>query len=60
MGVTLILILGGLSMAFAVAFTGVAGWSDNVVQPELQKALTGRSTPAQAVDAMIAGLEAAL
>ena len=43
-----------------VAFTGVAGWSDNVVQPELQKALTGRSTPAQAVDAMIAGLEAAL
>ncbi len=42
-----------------VAFTGVAGWSDNVVQPELQKALTGRSTPAQAVDAMIAGLEQA-
>jgi multiple sugar transport system substrate-binding protein len=41
-------------------FTGVAGWSDNVVQPEFQKALTGRSTPAQAVDAMIAGLEAAL
>lgn len=42
-----------------VAFTGVAGWSDNVVQPEFQKALTGRSTPAAAVDAMIAGLEAA-
>ncbi len=42
------------------AFTGVAGWSDNVVQPELQKALTGRATPAQAVDAIIAGLEAAL
>jgi multiple sugar transport system substrate-binding protein len=43
-----------------VAFTGVAGWSDNVVQPEFQKALTGRSTPTQAVDAMIAGLAAAL
>jgi multiple sugar transport system substrate-binding protein len=42
-----------------VAFTGVAGWSDNVVQPEFQKALTGRSTPAAAVDAMIAGLAAA-
>ena len=36
------------------------GWSDNVVQPEFQKALTGRSTPAAAVDAMIAGLDAAL
>jgi len=43
-----------------VAFTGVAGWSDNVVQPEFQKALTGRATPAQAVDAMIAGLDAAM
>jgi multiple sugar transport system substrate-binding protein len=43
-----------------VAFTGIAGWSDNVVQPEFQKALVGRSTPAAAVDAMIAGLDAAL
>ncbi len=43
-----------------VSFTGVAGWSDNVVQPEFQKALTGRSTPAAAVDAMIEGLRATL
>ncbi len=42
------------------AFIGLAGWSDTVVLPELQKILVGRATPGQAVDAMIVGLEAAL
>ena len=41
-------------------FVGVAGWSETVVLPEFQKVLVGRSTPAQAVDAMMAGLENAL
>jgi multiple sugar transport system substrate-binding protein len=41
-------------------FVGVAGWSETVVQPEFQNVLVGRSTPAKAVDAMIAGLNAAL
>ena len=41
-------------------FVGVAGWSETVVLPEFQKALVGRATPEQAVDAMIKGLEAAL
>ncbi|MFO1149569.1 MAG: sugar ABC transporter substrate-binding protein [Alsobacter sp.] len=41
-------------------FVGVAGWSETVVLPEFQKVLVGRSTPAQAVDAMMAGLETAL
>ena len=41
-------------------FVGVAGWSETVVLPEFQKVLVGRSTPAQAVDAMMQGLQAAL
>jgi multiple sugar transport system substrate-binding protein len=42
------------------AFVGAAGWADTVVLPELQKALVGRATPEQAVDAMMKGLENAL
>ena len=42
------------------AFIGSAGWSDNVVLPEFQKVLVGNATPANAVDAMIRGLEQAL
>lgn len=41
-------------------FVGLAGWSENVVNPAFQSVLTGRSTPAQAVDTMIAGLDAAV
>ena len=41
-------------------FVGVAGWSENVVQPAFQSVLIGRSTPAQAVDAMIHGLDSAM
>jgi multiple sugar transport system substrate-binding protein len=41
-------------------FVGAAGWSENVVNPAFQSVLTGRSTPEQAVDRMIQGLEAAL
>jgi multiple sugar transport system substrate-binding protein len=41
-------------------FVGFAGWSETVVLPEFQKALVGRSTPGQVVDAMMAGLEKAL
>lgn len=41
-------------------FIGSAGWDDNVVLPEFQKVLVGRSTPEACVDAMMAGLEAAL
>jgi multiple sugar transport system substrate-binding protein len=41
-------------------FVGVAGWSETVVLPEFQKVLVGRATAEQAVDAMMAGLEAAL
>ncbi|WP_337268567.1 ABC transporter substrate-binding protein [Oryzifoliimicrobium ureilyticus] len=42
------------------AFVGAAGWSENIVNPAFQSILTGQSTPEQAVDRMIAGLEAAL
>ena len=42
------------------SFVGIAGWSDTVVLPELQRILSARATPAQAVDAMMAGLEATL
>ncbi|WP_245437948.1 extracellular solute-binding protein [Mesorhizobium sp. WSM4312] len=41
-------------------FVGAAGWSENVVNPAFQAVLTGQSTPEQAVDRMIQGLEAAL
>lgn len=41
-------------------FIGSAGWDDNVVLPEFQKVLVGRSTPEACVDAMMTGLEAAL
>ncbi|MER8751815.1 sugar ABC transporter substrate-binding protein [Mesorhizobium sp. M1050] len=41
-------------------FVGAAGWSENVVNPAFQSVLTGQSTPEQAVDRMIQGLEAAL
>lgn len=40
-------------------FPGSPGWEENIVLPEFQKVLVGASTPAAAVDAMIAGLEAA-
>jgi multiple sugar transport system substrate-binding protein len=43
-----------------VNFVGGAGWSEQVVLPEFQKVLVGRATPAQAVDAMMKGLEAAV
>lgn len=42
------------------SFVGIAGWSDTIVLPELQRVLAGRATPEQAVDAMMKGLEAAL
>ena len=42
------------------SFVGIAGWSDTVVLPELQRILSGRATPSQAVDAMMSGLEATL
>jgi multiple sugar transport system substrate-binding protein len=42
------------------SFVGGAGWSEQVVLPEFQKVLVGRATPAQAVDAMMKGLEAAV
>lgn len=42
------------------AFIGAAGWYDNVVTPEFQKVLVGTGTPEGCVDAMIAGLDAAL
>ena len=42
------------------SFTGVAGWSQNVVQPEFQKILVGQTTPEKATDAMMKGLDAAL
>lgn len=41
-------------------FVGVNAWGEGVVLPEYQKVLIGRTTPAAAVDAMIAGLEEAL
>ena len=41
-------------------FVGLAGWSQNVVQPEFQKILVGQQSPEKAVDAMLAGLDAAL
>ena len=41
-------------------FVGVAGWSENVVQPAFQSVLIGRSTAAQAVDTMIRGLDSAM
>jgi len=43
-----------------VAFVGGGGWMEQVVLPEFQKVLVGRATPAQSVDAMMAGLDAAL
>lgn len=42
------------------SFVGAAGWSENVVNPAFQSALTGQLTAEQAVDRMIEGLEAAL
>lgn len=43
-----------------VGFVGGAGWMEQVVLPEFQKVLVARATPAQAVDAMMSGLDAAL
>ncbi len=43
-----------------INFVGGAGWQEQVVLPEFQKVLVGRATPAQAVDAMIRGLDAAV
>lgn len=43
-----------------INFVGGAGWSEQVVLPEFQKVLVGRATPAQAVDAMMKGLDAAV
>lgn len=43
-----------------INFVGAAGWSENVVNPAFQSVLIGQSTPEQAVDQMIEGLEAAL
>jgi multiple sugar transport system substrate-binding protein len=42
------------------AFPGVTGWAKNVVLPEFQKVLVGRSTPEASVDAMMKGLDAVL
>jgi multiple sugar transport system substrate-binding protein len=41
-------------------FVGAAGWSENVVNPAFQSVLTGQSKPADAVDRMIKGLDAAM
>jgi multiple sugar transport system substrate-binding protein len=41
-------------------FVGVAGWSEKTVLPAFQSVLIGQSTPEQAVDSMIEGLESAL
>jgi multiple sugar transport system substrate-binding protein len=41
-------------------FVGYSGWSQEVVLPAFQRVLTGESTPEQAVDEMIAGLDDAL
>ena len=38
-------------------FIGYSGWSTSVVLPAFQQVLVGEATPAEAVDAMIAGLE---
>lgn len=43
-----------------INFVGAAGWSENVVNPAFQSVLIGQSTPEQAVDQMIEGLDAAL
>ncbi len=43
-----------------INFVGGAGWSEQIVLPEFQKVLVGRATPAQAVDAMMKGLDAAV
>jgi multiple sugar transport system substrate-binding protein len=43
-----------------VRFTGGPGWEETVVLPEFQKILVGQTTPADAADAIIAGLESTL
>lgn len=42
------------------SFVGLAGWAENIVNPAFQSVLTGQSTSEQAVDTMIAGLDAAV
>jgi len=42
------------------SFSGLAGWSQNVVLPEFQKVLVGQQTSEKAVDAMLKGLDATL
>jgi multiple sugar transport system substrate-binding protein len=42
------------------SFVGLAGWSQNVVQPEFQKILVGQTTAEKATDAIMQGLDAAL
>ncbi|MDT3376914.1 sugar ABC transporter substrate-binding protein [Labrys neptuniae] len=41
-------------------FVGAPGWSESVVNPAFQAVLTGQTTPADAVNRMIRGLESAL
>jgi multiple sugar transport system substrate-binding protein len=41
------------------SFPGLAGWTDNVALPAFQSVLIGHSSVEDAVDQMIAGLDAA-
>ncbi len=42
----------------ALSFVGAPGWAGTSVLPNFQQVLTGQATPEEAVDQMIADLEA--